>query len=117
MKPFLSLLVLSALLISAAPSEARSRRRGSVERDSGDYAGSGGGGMARDRGISVAESAAIGRIIQEIASSPAPKPDATGNPQRKRSTDYYRVYAKQRAVVHVKSGKPVRAVFRPQAKR
>ena len=116
MKPFLSLLVFAALLLTAAPSEARSRRSPSAN-SSGEYSGGGGGGgLARDRGISSTEATAIGAVIQEIAHSPAPKPNADGTPKRKRSADYYRVYAKRNTVVVIKSGKPGRAVFRPKAK-
>jgi hypothetical protein len=119
---FLPLLI-AALLLSGATSEARSRRhfhsgpmRAPVPRDRGSE--DDGGPLARSRGLSQVESAAVGAVLAEIAGSHAAAADANAAPPpaRRYSPDYYRVYshrtqmagARQRVAV-----KPAAATSQP----
>jgi hypothetical protein len=114
MKPFSSFIVVLAFLLTAVPSEARSRsRRKAASSGTPAYYG---GGLSRDRGISAVEADAAGAVLHEVAHAPKPPaPDPNAAPKRHRSADYYRVYSKQRQVVVVKPGsKPGRAIFRPK---
>jgi hypothetical protein len=97
MKPRFLPLLIATLAVSAATSEARPRRHGRHplkpaeialgNRDADD----GGGPLARSRGLSQAESAAVGSVVAEIANSAAADA-ASSAPTRRLSPDYYRVY-------------------------
>ena len=106
------------LLLSAATSEARSQRHGRrpSEIALGAANDDGGGPLARSRGLSQAESTAVGTVLAEIASSHAAAADAAAAniPARRLSPDYYRAYAhrtqatgaKQRVAVKPAATKP-----------
>jgi hypothetical protein len=78
--------ILALLLGSVAVSEARRRAMDS-----------GGGGLARERGLSQGESAAVAEVVREAASGSGSAGAAPGLPARRYSPDYYRVYAQQHA--------------------
>lgn len=117
---FLPILI-AALLLSVATSEARSRRHPRHRPEPAEVAlgaadSDGGGPLARSRGLSQAESAAVGVVLAEIASSRAGAGDAAAasNTARRLSPDYYRVYShrmpttgvKQRVAVKPPEAKP-----------
>jgi hypothetical protein len=110
-------ILLAALLLSVATSEARSRRHPHKPADVALGPDSDGGGpLARSRGLSQVESEAVGAVLAEIAGSPASAADAgaANVPNPRYSPDYYRVYshrtqmagAKQRVAIKPPEAKP-----------
>ena len=99
-------IMIAALLISVAPSQARSRHRYRNTEEGGSTAepqtrSYSGGGLSSNRGISNAESLAISAVLKEAAGARATTGDGALPAPRsgKYSPDYYRVYAQRHQMV------------------